>query len=109
MSMTFDKLETRPKVDRRKVVAEFKDHGWSWCAIGAVFGLVGGIMAALIGSLLTASTWLTGTQGFGSYTQTVGTVLLVLTIPLLIFGAHCLDLMESRKDREKGIRIHGKK
>lgn len=109
MNMTFDKFETRPKVNRRELVEEFTEHGWPWCAIGAVFGLAGGILAALTGSLLTATAWLTVTQGSGSDTRTVGTVLLVLTMPLLIFGAHCLDLMERRKDREKEIKIHGKK
>ena len=58
---------------------------------GAVFGLIGGIVAPIFGSLLTVVGWLSGPTWHGFAVQRIGTVLLFLTIPLLLFGAHCLD------------------
>jgi len=73
-------------------------HGWSWRAGGAVFGLSCGIIAPVIGSILTAIAWFTGPEWHGFFLQRVGTVMLFLTIPLLIFGAHCLDLMDKQDE-----------
>lgn len=98
MHTTFDELETRRKVDRRKLAAELREHSSTWKGCGAVCGLSGGIIACLCGSLLTVSTWFTGAEGYGPRIQTLGTILLSLTIPLLIFGAHCLDLLEKQKE-----------
>lgn len=95
---------------------EFKNHGsdpaslnyrhrWDWRSIGAFCGLSSGIIAVVIGSLLTAISWMSNTEG-GSYVKTIGTILLVLTMPLLICGAHCLDLMEKQKDRERAKRFN---
>ncbi|HEY0322950.1 MAG TPA: hypothetical protein VGC66_18485 [Pyrinomonadaceae bacterium] len=85
-------------------------HGWNWCPLGAVIGLSGGIIAVLAGSMLTAISWLTATGEGHSYARTLGTILLVMTIPLLVLGAHCLDLMERRKDTERDDRFcHEKK
>ena len=44
---------------------------------------------------LRAGRWTTG--GTGGTVHRVGTVLLVINIPLLIGGAHCLDLIERKK------------
>lgn len=81
-------------------------HGWDWCRIGAIAGLSGGIIAVALGSLLTASSWLTGAGS--SYVQTMGTIFLLMTIPLLVFGAHCLDLIERRKIRARELRFRDK-
>jgi hypothetical protein len=77
-----------------------------WCSLGTVMGLSGGIIAALAGSLLTALTWFTGTGGGGSYARALGTILLFMTIPLLVCGAHCLDLTEKHKGRRGEARLH---
>ncbi|HEY0546844.1 MAG TPA: hypothetical protein VGC91_15800 [Pyrinomonadaceae bacterium] len=81
-------------------------QGWDWLMVGAIAGLAGGIMVVVIGSLLTAGSWLTG--GGSSYIRTLGTIFLIMTIPLLVCGAHCLDLMEKRKDQAREIRFHDK-
>ena len=94
---------------RARLDAQAGQQGWDWRILGAIVGLSGGIITALAGSLLTASTWFTGTGGIGSYVQTLGTILLFMTIPLLIFGAHCLDLKERRKDRERRSRLDEKR
>jgi high-affinity Fe2+/Pb2+ permease len=92
---------------RQRIGVEYRatGYGWDWPSLGAIFGLSGGIIAALIGSVLIASTWITSAGEILSYEQLMGTVLLFLTIPLLILGAHCLDLMERRKDRTRKIRF----
>lgn len=105
MNMTFDEFEQRESDTMRATTKPLMgQRGWDWCSLGAVFGLSAGVIAVTIGSLLTVASWLQGGAG-GSYTKIIGTVLLVLTIPLLIFGAHCLDLMERRKEREREKRF----
>jgi len=69
-------------------------HGWTWKSGGAVCGLGFGIVCPIVGSILTAIAWVTGPEWHGLNVQRDGTALLFLTIPLLIFGAHCLDLMD---------------
>jgi hypothetical protein len=65
-----------------------------------MFGLIGGIIAPLVGSLFTALGWVSGPRWHGFAIQRIGAVLLFVTIPLLLFGAHCLDIAD-RKDREQ--------
>ena len=61
---------------------------------GSILGLGGGIVAPMIGSILTALSWLVGPAWHSFGLHRAGTVLLLLGIPLLTFGAHCLDLSE---------------
>ncbi len=73
----------------------------SWEAIAAVCCFGGGIIAALIGSLLTASTWILGGD-LHPWVRGLGTVLLIATIPLLISAGYCMDWMErDRKNRRR--------
>src|SRR3982751_3446999 len=82
---------------------KIKYHTCDWCSFGAVAGLGGGIGTALLGSVLTALSWFTGA---GSHLEKIlGTVLLVSTIPLLIIGAQCLDLLDKKKDRARESRF----
>jgi hypothetical protein len=83
----------------RGLVEQLSVHGWTWKTTGAVLGLSCGIISPLIGSILTAIAWWTGPEWQGFSIQRDGTVLLFLTIPLLIFGAHCLDLTD-KQDKE---------
>ena len=106
MSMTYESVETEKSGDSpRKLIAEVHQQGWTWRWVGAVFGLAGGIACVLSGSAITAATWLTGAAGYGPVLHRFGAILLVLTIPLLIFGAHCLDLIEKQKDKERRLRF----
>lgn len=66
-----------------------------WSCAGACVCLGGGLLAGLLGSVLTAISWF---EGAGSF-QRAGTALLLLLIPLLLAGAHCFDLMEQREKR----------
>jgi hypothetical protein len=64
-----------------------------------VLGLGGGIFSATAGSALTAFTWFSGPIWHGLALQRDATVLLFLTIPLLMLGAHFLDLLDGAKVR----------
>ena len=93
------------KLAARGLVEQMTGHGWKWRAVGAVFGLSCGIIAPLIGSVLTAIAWFTGPEWHALPLQRDGTVLLFLTIPLLSFGAHCLDLMDKHDEEAKNLRV----
>ena len=103
--MTYDEMKRRADSESKQRLA-YRAGGnpWDWCSFGAAVGLGGGLIAVLVGSLLTVISWLTGTS---SYMQAIGTVLLFLTIPLLVIGAQCLDLME--KKQKRGPHYHEKK
>jgi hypothetical protein len=64
---------------------------------GAAIGLGGSVTAGLSGALLTLASWLVADQGVRHWLSTAGTVLLLLTIPLIILAAYCLDWMEKDK------------
>ena len=81
----------------------FRKEGWTWASAGAFFGLSGGIISPVLGSLLTATAWFTGPVYHGLAVGRDGTILLFLTIPLLIFGAHCLDLMDRKGHSKKSV------
>ena len=78
-----------------------------WCSLGAAAGLGGGVVTALSGSVLTALSWFGGTASHPE--KVLGSVLLVLTIPLLIIGAQCLDALDEKKDRARETRFKEKK
>lgn len=56
-------------------------------------------MAPIIGSVLTAISWFVDPMWHGFSLHAAATALFVLTFPLLLLGAHCLDLMEKEKER----------
>jgi len=75
------------------VATVLKVHGWTWKSCGAAAGLIGGMIAPLLGLGLTALAWFV-TRWHGVPLKKTGAILLFLTLPLLIFGAHCLDLID---------------
>ena len=83
----------------RGLIERVRVHGWTWRSGGAVCGLCFGIISPLIGSILTAIAWFTGPEWHGLHLHRDSTVLFALAIPLLAFGAHCLDLM-AKQDEE---------
>ena len=72
---------------------------WTWHAAGAVFGFTGVFVTVVVGSALTIIGWVIGPEGAGPFLQRLATVLFLLTVPLLILGAHCLDLAENEAAR----------
>jgi hypothetical protein len=100
--MTSEFSLAKPKMARGRVLLEeMRVHGWTWQSAGAACGLWGGIISPIGGSILTAISWFTGPVWHGLAVQRDGTVLLFLTIPLLIFGAHCLDLVDKQSEKAK--------
>ena len=81
------------------IFSNIRTSGLNRNTCGAAFGLIGGILAPIFGSVFTVVGWLSGPTWHGFAVQRIGTVLLFLTIPLLLFGAHCLDLSD-RKDEQ---------
>jgi uncharacterized membrane protein len=75
-----------------------KNAVWSWEATTAFCCFTGGIAAALLGSILTATTWILGAQ-LHPWLHGLGTALLIVTIPLLIFSGYCLDWAERNQDK----------
>lgn len=73
-----------------------RKNPWAWQSIGAVLGLVGGILSPVLGTLLIAVMWFIGSQEEISVLNVFSIVSFVLTIPLLAEGAHCLDLLERK-------------
>jgi len=67
---------------------------FTWSAFGAAVGFCAGIGSALIAAAVTVMSWVTGPLWHHLPLQRGGTLLFALTIPLLIFGAHCLDLLD---------------
>ena len=65
-----------------------------WKILGSVFGLGGGLMAPIIGSVLTTISWFADPAWHGLSLHLVATALFVMTFPLLVLGAHCLDLLD---------------
>lgn len=70
---------------------------WNWKSRGAVIGLCGGFGAPILGALVTVISWFTNQAWHGISFSTAGTTLFLLAIPLLIVGAHCLDLLDEEK------------
>ncbi|HXD31975.1 MAG TPA: hypothetical protein VN643_12715 [Pyrinomonadaceae bacterium] len=81
------------------VAVGIRFRGWTWKSFGAAFGLGFGLISPIIGLVFTAIAWLTGPEWHKFSVHRYGTVLFFLTLPLLIFGAHCLDLID--KDEQK--------
>ena len=77
----------------------------SWGAVSAFCCFSGGLVAALIGSILTAGTWIWGAAPH-PLMRGIGTTLLILTIPLLILAGHCMDWME-REQKQSRRELHG--
>lgn len=105
MSMTYDEMKKRANGQPKQRI-EYRLAGsgpWDYRSLGAIAGLAGGLIAALFGSVLTAISWFADA---GTRVQTLGTVLLFLTIPLLVIGAQCLDMIEKKKDRAREARFH---
>ena len=83
------------------IITELRCHGWTLKTSSAAFGFCGGAVAGIAGSFLTAAAWFTGAVWHGHSVQRLGTILLFLTIPLFILGAHCLDLLETQDESKQ--------
>jgi hypothetical protein len=76
-----------------------ENNPWAWQSIGALSGLGGGVLCPVLGTLLIASTHFITSEGVVSSLNVLIIVCFALIIPLLLFGAHCLDLLERQADQ----------
>ena len=102
--MTSESSLLKMKLTPHVVMEQMRVHGWNWRSGGAACGLCLGIICPLMGSILTAIAWFTGSEWHGLPLHRDGTVLLFLTIPFLVFGGHCLDLMDKQAEKSKKTR-----
>lgn len=70
---------------------------WNCKTGGVALGLIGGFIALIAGSIVTAISWFVDPKWHGVVLHQTGTFLFILAIPLLILGAHCLDLLDKDK------------
>ncbi len=78
-------------------IKELIRGNWNWKSRGAVIGLCGGFIAPIFGSILTVASWFIDPVWHGISLHQVGTSLFFVALPLLILGAHCLDLLDKEK------------
>lgn len=71
----------------------------------AIACFVGGILAGLLGTLLSASAWILGGEQH-PLVHGLGTALLVVTIPLLILAGYCMDWLERDSKQKIGSTAH---
>ncbi|MDQ3064587.1 MAG: hypothetical protein M3R14_17245 [Acidobacteriota bacterium] len=92
------------QLSNRFAVAKPIEHKRSqtvWLNFGAGLGLAGGLLAGVVGFLLTGMSWLLGNEVAASSVGQSATWLIIAMIPLMAFGAHCLDKIEAIKKAEK--------
>jgi hypothetical protein len=80
----------------QKQNSQAKGAGWTWQLVGAVLGFTSGTATLIFGEVFTVIAWLVKPEGPGASLRRFGTALCLLTIPLLGFGAHCLDLLDKK-------------
>lgn len=81
-----------------ELAATVKLHGWTSRTVVAAAGLIGGLLAVALGAVMTVVSWMVKE---GTSLHMYGTLLLILTMPLLIVGAHFLDLQEAATKRNR--------
>ena len=75
--------------------------GWTGLKTLEAVGLGGGLAALFLGLVLSAAGWAEGSYEGGHILVVCGTALLCAAAPLLLLGAHCLDVEESRTRRAR--------
>lgn len=97
MNPTFTSLEERTDIDLyQEIESLIKKNPWAWQSVVAVIGLAGGVIAPILGAISDVITWFVHSIPTNSYLHVLSIVLCALTLPLLILGAFCLDLLQAK-------------
>ena len=90
-----------------KPQAQTPKAGWTCLTMLEVLGLGGGFAALFFGAVLCAVGWAEGAREGGHILVVCGTALLLAAAPLLLLGAHCLDVEEcrARRARDEAARV----
>ena len=70
---------------------------WTLTNSLAVIGLAGGFLAPIFGAIVSIISWFIDPVWHGVFLHQAATSLFFLAIPLLILGAHCLDLLDEEQ------------
>ena len=92
------------KVHRDEILEEhylpvfllIKKYKWRWQSVGAGVALGGGLLSPIIGVILNLLVSYTRLGYERQVLSKVSTVCYVITVPLLLLGAHFLDLLEQK-------------
>ncbi len=68
---------------------------------GVAAGLIGGVLSGISGGALIAASWLSANAAARHWLSGAGSTLLLLTIPLIILGAFCLDWLEKNQPQHQ--------
>jgi hypothetical protein len=74
-------------------------------SFGVVAGLGGGILTALLVIILSIIPWSMRISNIAPAIKAINFICLLLILPLLALGAHCLDLLEKRSTELPVIRL----
>ena len=97
MDRTYEWLKDRPETDfYQEMESLIKKNPWAWQSACAVLGLAGGVIAPFLGAASDVTTWFVHSATVNSYLHVFSIVFCALTIPLLILGACCLDMLEAK-------------
>ncbi|HKR02943.1 MAG TPA: hypothetical protein VJT09_19855 [Pyrinomonadaceae bacterium] len=97
MNTTYESLEDETETDLyQDMEALMRKKPWAWQSVFAALGLAGGLAAPILGATSDVFTWFVHSETLNSHLHVLSIVLCALTLPLLILGALCLDLLERK-------------
>jgi hypothetical protein len=100
MNTTYESLNVRADIDLyQDIESLIKKNPRAWQSVCAVLGLAGGVIAPILGATSDVATWFVHSQKVNAYLHVSSIVLCALTLPLLILGACCLDMLQAKTAR----------
>lgn len=75
---------------------EYKTRDFSWYSAAAFACFAVAVLAAIVGSLLTSG-WILNAQ-VHPWWYDFGLLMLILALPILMLGGHCLDLLDRHRN-----------
>jgi hypothetical protein len=93
-------LEAHSEVDLyQELESLVKKNPCAWQTVCAVLGLAGGIIVPVLGAMADILTWFISSNAVITRLHVLSIVFCSLTLPLLILGAYCLDLLNRKTAR----------
>lgn len=100
MNTTYESLNERAEIDLyQDIESLIQKNPRAWQSVCAVLGLAGGVIAPILGATSDVATWFVDSQTVNAYLHVSSIVLCALTLPLLILGACCLDMLQAKTSR----------
>jgi hypothetical protein len=84
------------------IVVKIQRNATPWQAVAAFACFVGAVLALAVGSLLTTA-WVLNAE-LHPLLRGLGLTLLIVAIPILILGGHCLDLVDKQEEKARKSR-----